>query len=208
MTSEQSRFEILKRVEDGTLTAEEGSDLIGILDRGREAAPEAEVLEPLPQITQEATGDVPSVSTWWKAPWSLVLVGGAVLTGFSALWAYRGYERAGLGWGFWLSWLPFIIGVFLMIFGWILLDSPWMHLKISTSGEGRQQKINIGLPVPIRLISWGMRTFGHHMPDEIREKGIDDLMTEIEASLTRGEPFQIEVDDKEDGDKVYITIAR
>jgi len=46
MTSDESRFEILKRVQNGTLSAEEGSDLIGILDRGREAATGQEVIDP------------------------------------------------------------------------------------------------------------------------------------------------------------------
>lgn len=208
MTSDQSRFEILKRVEDGTLTAEEGSDLIGILERGREAASEAEVLEPPKPFDNEDVSEPPRVSGWWKALWSLILVGGAVLTGFSALWAYRGYERAGLGWGFWLSWIPFAIGVLLMIFGGILLDSPWMHLKIFTSDAGKPQKINIAIPVPLRLISWGIRTFGRHMPADLKEKGLEEMLGEVEEALRRGEPFQVEVDDKEDGDQVYITIAR
>lgn len=208
MTSEESRFEILKRVQDGTLTAEEGSDLIGILDRGRVDASEAEVLDPIPPMKEAEVPDSPQVSGWWKALWSLILIGGAVLTGFSAFWAYRGYERAGLGWGFWLSWIPFIIGVLIMIFGWILLESPWMHLKISSSEAGKQQKINIAIPLPLKLTSWGIKTFGHHVPADLKEKGVEDMLIEVENSLKRGEPFQIEVDDKEDGDRVYITIAR
>jgi hypothetical protein len=208
MTSEESRFEILKRVEDGTLTAEEGSDLIGILDRGREAAPEVEVFDPIPPVNHVDNAESPQVSGWWKALWSLILIGGAVLTGFSALSAYRGYERAGLGWGFWLSWLPFILGVLLMVFGWILLDSPWMHLKVFTRESGKTQKINIAIPVPLKLISWGIRTFGRYIPADLKEKGLEEMLSEVEAALKRGEPFQIEVDDKEDGDQVYITIAR
>jgi hypothetical protein len=57
MTSDQSRYEILKSVEDGTLTAEEGSDLIGILERGRDAAPEAEVLDPIPPMNDAGVTD-------------------------------------------------------------------------------------------------------------------------------------------------------
>lgn len=208
MTSDESRFEILKRVQNGTLSAEEGSDLIGILDRGREAATGQEVIDPVPPLDDTATQESPRVSGWWKALWSLILIGGAVLTGFSALWAYRGYERAGLGWGFWLSWIPFIIGLLWMIFGWMLLDSPWMHLKIRASDEGKPQKINIAIPLPIRLISWGIKTFGHHMPADLKEKGVDEMLVEVENALKRREPFQIAVDDREDGDQVFITISR
>ena len=208
MTSDESRFEILKRVQNGTLSAEEGSDLIGILDRGREAATGQEVIDPVLPLDNTATQESPRVSGWWKALWSLILIGGAVLTGFSALWAYRGYERAGLGWGFWLSWIPFIIGLLWMIFGWMLLDSPWMHLKIRASDEGKHQKINIAIPLPIRLLSWGIKTFGHHMPADLKEKGVDEMLVEVENALKRGEPFQIAVDDREDGDQVFITISK
>jgi len=82
MTSDESRFEILKRVQNGTLSAEEGSDLIGILDRGREAATGQEVIDPVPPLDDTATQESPRVSGWWKALWSLILIGGAVLTGF------------------------------------------------------------------------------------------------------------------------------
>lgn len=208
MTSNESRLEILKRVQDGVLTAEEGSDLIGILDRAREVPSEPEIVEPVQTLNQVEPPPVPSVSGWWKALWSLFLIGGAVLTGFSAFWAYRGYEKAGLGWGFWLSWIPFIIGVLLMIFGWVLIDSPWLHLKVLTSNDEKPSKINITFPLPLRLFSWGSKTFGRFMPAELREKGIDELLIEVEQSLKRGEPFQIEVDDKDDGDQVFITISK
>jgi hypothetical protein len=207
MTSDQSRYEILKSVEDGTLTAEEGSDLIGILERGCDAAPEAEVLDPIPPMNDAGVTDSPRVSGWWKALWSLILLGGALLTGFSALWSYRGYERAGLGWGFWLSWIPFILGVLLMVFGGILLDSPWMHLKVSTRETGKAQKFHIAIPVPLKLVSWGISRFGYHVPSDLRG-GIEDVLREVEDVMKRGEPFQIEVDDKEDGDQVYVTFAR
>jgi hypothetical protein len=34
------------------------------------------------------------------------------------------------------------------------------------------------------------------------------VLREAEDVMKRGEPFQIEVDDKEDGDQVYVTFAR
>jgi hypothetical protein len=208
MTSNESRLEILKRVQDGTLTAEEGSDLISILDRGREVETEAEVLEPEPLPINTEEVETPKVSFWWKAPWSIVLIGGAVLTGFSALWAYRGYERAGLGWGFWLSWIPFIIGVLLMVLGWNLMESPWLHLNVYSKDEGKFRRIHFAIPLPLRLISWGFRTFRQHIPADIKDKGVEEMLVEINDAIKRGEPFEIDVDDKEDGDQVHITISR
>ena len=209
MTSDESKLEILRKVEDGTLTPEEGSDLIGILDASKETGNEPEIIQPsiepdAPAPSQES----PRVSGCWKAAWSMILLGGAVLTAFSAYWIYQGYQKAGLGWGFWLSWIPFIIGVVIMVFGWILMESPWLHVRVKTREEGRLQKIVISIPLPLKLVSWVFRNFSHYMPPEVREKGVDDMLIEIDQALKRGEPFQVEVDDKEDGDQVYVYISR
>jgi len=209
MTSDESKLEILRKVEDGTLSVDEGSDLIGILEAAKAASREPEFIQPPiepeePKIQPEA----PKVSGCWKAAWSMILLGGAVLTAFSAYWVYQGYQNAGLGWGFWLSWIPFTIGVFVMIFGWILLESPWLHVRIKTRDAGRLQKIVLSIPLPIRMVSWVFKTFGQYMPPEVREKGVEEILEEIDRSLKRGEPFQVEVDDKEDGDQVFVSISR
>ncbi len=208
MTSDESRLEILKKVSDGTLTIEEGADLIGILERGRAAQQsepfiaEAEVVEPPQEFVSNR------VSGWWKFLWSLVLIGGAILTGFSAFWAYQGYQKAGLGWGFWLAWIPFILGVLIMLFGWVLLESPWLRVNIKSRDSGKYQKIAFAIPLPLKLASWVFQKFGAHMPVEVQRQGVPEMLMEIESSLKRGEPFEIEVEDKEDGDQVYISISR
>ena len=138
----------------------------------------------------------------------MILLGGAVLTAFSAYWIYQGYQKAGLGWGFWLSWIPFIIGLLILIFGWILMESPWLHVRIHTKEEGRFKNIVISMPLPLRIASWVFRTFGQYMPDEVKGKNIEGMLDEIEQSLKRGEPFQVEVDDKEDGEQVYVNISK
>jgi hypothetical protein len=38
--------------------------------------------------------------------------------------------------------------------------------------------------VPIKLVSWLVRNFGHYMPAEIREKGIDEMVGEIEQAFS------------------------
>ena len=208
MTSDESRLEILRKVADGTLTIEEGADLIGILERGK-TAQQSESFTSEPELIDQKHEVVSSrVSGWWKSLWSLILIGGAILTGFSAFWAYQGYQKAGLGWGFWLAWIPFILGVLIMLFGWMMLESPWLHVKILSRDSGKTQKIALVIPLPLKLASWVFSKFGDHMPVEVQNKGVGELLIEIENSLQRGEPFQIEVDDKEDGDQVYISIAK
>ncbi len=208
MTADESKLEILQRVADGTLSVEEGSDLIGILE-GAAAAPEEPIdHQPSPPDDTNLDEPMPHVSGCWKAAWSMILVGGAVLTAFSAYWVYQGYQRSGLGWGFWLSWIPFIIGFLIMLLGWTLMESPWLHLRVNSKEHGKTTRINLVIPLPLKLASWVFKNFAQYMPAEVREKGIGEMIEEMETTLKKGQPFQLEVDDEEDGDQVTILITR
>ncbi len=204
MTTDENKLEILRKVEDGTLSIEEGADLIGMLERGNsEPEPNRQQSEPVPPMDPVVKHET---SGCWKAAWSMFLVGGAILAGFSAYWIYQGYMTKGLGWGFWLSWIPMLIGVGLMIFGWALMDSPWMHVKVHSEKSGNQGLFVFSMPVPFNIARWVMQNFGQYMPEEVKSQGILNVLDEAEASIKKGEPFQVQVDDDKDGSKVEIYI--
>ncbi len=209
MTTDESQLEILRKVEDGTLTPEEGSELIGILDAaGAEESEREFIRPPLEPETPGADQETLRVSGCWKAAWSMILLGGAVLTAFSADWIYLGYQKAGLGWSFWLSWIPLAIGVLIMVLGWILMTSPWLQVRIRTHEKGRLQNIILNIHLPLSLVSWVFSNFGQCMPDAVKEKGVEEMLLEIGQALKQNEPFQVEVDDQQDGDHVFICITR
>lgn len=207
MTKDENKLEILKKVESGVLSIEEGSDLLGILDNAG-TKPEASVV--INDRGEDFTEPVetPKVSGCWKAAWSMILLGGAVLTAFSAFWVYQGYEAKGFGWAFWLSWIPLVLGVLIMIGGWVLLESPWLHVRIHQKEEKRDVNIVLSLPVPLGIARWVFKTFGEHMPAEVQDKNIPELLDEIEVSLKKGEPFHVQVDDEKDGAKVEIFMGK
>jgi len=207
MTKDESKLEILKKVEDGTLTVEEGSDLLGILDLAAAKPAQPEIIRERLEEEPE-TVEAPKVSGCWKAAWSMILLCGAVLTGFSAFWVYQGYQNKGFGWGFWLSWIPLVLGVLIMIGGWILLESPWLHVRIHSKEEGKNVNIVLSMPIPFGLARWVFKTFGSSMPEEVRNKGIPEMLDEIETTLKKGEPFHVKVDDDEDGSKVEVYMGK
>lgn len=209
MTSDESRLEILRKVEDGTLSIEEGSDLIRILDEAREVSLEAEVSPAVGEPKDpQAPPETLRTPGCWKAAWSMVLLTGTLLATFSVYWVYQGYQKAGLSWGFWLSWIPFIIGTVVMIIGGVLLTSPWLHLRLATSSDGKNLKLNLFIPIPLNLVSWGLRTFRHFLPAQVKDKNIEDLLDDVDRSLQRGEPFLVDVDENEDGEQVFVSISR
>jgi hypothetical protein len=203
MTSDENKLEILRKVENGTLTIEEGSDLIGIIENAEKSQVNTSSDRPhSPMMPMEKR----EVSGCWKAGWSIFLLGGAVLTAFSAYWIYQGYRNNGFSWGFWLSWIPLIFGVLLMLFGWTLMESPWMHVRIRSKEGDKPSAFVFSMPLPLNLARWIMSTFGQYMPEEIRDKGILDILDQTEAAIKQGEPFEVQVDDDKDGSKVDIFI--
>jgi hypothetical protein len=200
MTTDENKLEILRKVENGTLTIEEGSDLIGMLEK---ANTEPQQSAPMPHMDpiekHEASG-------CWKAAWSMILVAGAILAGFSAYWLYQGYMHRGLSWSFWLSWIPMLIGIALMIFGWALMESPWMHVRVHSNEEKKRFTFVFSMPVPFNIARWVMERFGKYMSDEVKSQEILNVLDEAESSIKKGEPFQVQVDGDKDGSKVDIFI--
>jgi hypothetical protein len=202
MTTDESKLEILRKVENGTLSIEEGADLIGMLEKNK-TVPDRQQSAPVPPMEpiekHEASG-------CWKAVWSMFLVGGAILAGFSAFWIYQGYMNKGLGWGFWLSWIPMLIGIALMIFGWAIMESPWMHVRIQSKKELKKYSFVFSMPVPFNIARWIMERFGQFMPEEVKSQEILSVLDEAEASIRNGDPFRVQVNDDKDSSKVDILI--
>ncbi len=203
MTTDEKKLEILRKVENGSLTIEEGSDLIAMIDNEEARQAEPEILDPLPPMEpmekHEASG-------CWKAAWSMILVGGAILSAFSAYWIYQGFANHGFGWGFWLSWIPLLIGIALMIVGWALMESPWMHVKIQSKDQHKPGTYVFSMPVPFNIARWVMNNFGHYMPNNVRSDEVLEILDQAEVSIKNGEPFNVQVDDDEDGSRIDIII--
>lgn len=202
MTIDEQKLEILKKVENGILSVEEGSDLIGILENTEKLGQQTEKNESSTENVHETRG----ATSCWKAAWSMILVTGALLTAFSGYWMYQGYQKAGLGWGFWLSWIPLLIGILIMVIGWSLMDSPWMRIKVKSNEEGKAVNINLYVPIPVKLAKWVFQNFNQYMPVEVRDKGIPEMLDQIERSMRDGDPFIIQVDDEKDGSHVEISM--
>lgn len=83
-----------------------------------------------------------------------------------------------------------------------------MHIRVRSEGDKKPTNFVISMPLPLKLARWVFNNFGQYMPEEVREKGVETMIDEIEQSLQRGEPFQIEVEDKDDGDQVYIQFSK
>lgn len=211
MSDNQLRIEILKQVENGELDLEKAAALLAALDKNIPLTPETSTKQE-EEIEHIIINEPPLKSEEIKKPgwaavfWVLPLLLGGIVTAFSATWLYQGYTEAGLGWRFWLSWIPFLIGVFLIYLGWVLQSARWISIFIRQPAGEKPEKIVLGFPIPIKLTTWVFRIFRHRMPEKISSIDVESMVDALDHELVKGEPLYVHVDD-EDGTKVEIYIG-
>jgi hypothetical protein len=164
-----------------------------------------EVLEPDdiydPPPVAPDPGDIQKWKRWWVIPmWvgvGITVLGGALM--------YVAFDRSGLGFWFACAWFPFMLGVLVMALAWGSRTVPWLHVRVHQKPGETPQKIAISFPLPIRLAGWGLKTFGHYIPNM---DGVDlaELVKAIDESAKDGTPFFVDVDD-DDGERVQVFIG-
>jgi hypothetical protein len=228
MTLYEQRLEILRKVERGELSTQDGSRLLEELEVGlplsisvdplpavpeptAAAAPDVEIIPPPtpaaadqgPQLTDLETSRFNFWQKWWLLPFGI----GVALTLLGAYWMYLGYMAAGLGWGFWLSWFPFGLGVLVTAVAARSRTARWLHVRVHQDGEdGSSRNVNISFPLPISFGAWVLRTFGHWMPDKFQRQHLDEVLTMLDQALTRDAPLHVMVNEK-GGDRVEVFIG-
>lgn len=205
---EQNRLDILKKVELGEISLQEASDLLSEFEKNQIAIreqPELIYNKPVTNNPARQT-EIKEKPAWSIVFWVIPLLFGVLLTVFSSTWLYQNYLTAGLGFKFWLTWIPFLIGVFLIYFGWILQRARWIHLNIKQPKGESPQRIFLAFPLPFQLIGFFLRIFKGKLPSNVSGLDIEALMVTIDQQLKKDEPLYVHVDD-EDGTKVEIYIG-
>ena len=207
-----NRPEILQKIETGEMSPEEGLRLLNAVDGDSPvmpeqmavdyaSVPEMEIIRP--RDTGQSDKDKASKPEFSKYRTLSWLMFGAflILTLVSANWMVQGWLANNFGWGFWLSWIPFGIGVLGMATS---LNSRWLHLRVTEGKGGERKNIRISMPLPLGLASWVLNAVPGWLPQEVREKHIGEALSEINRSITRDEPFFIEVDEDDQHVEIYI----
>jgi len=206
---------IMDMVEQGQISAEEGLRLINAMDGQKKAQDvnEADSLVPFepievqedeseptqPTISPEERHRLDQLKRWWILPFGV----GLIITILGAVWMFNGYSNNGFGWGFWLAWIPFLLGIFILSVSFQTSRSVWLHVRIKQKPGETPQRIAISLPLPMGLIRWFLRTFGHRISG-LKDQPIDEY-ADIVDNLSVDEPFYVHVD--EDGEEVEVFIG-
>ena len=214
MTNQTERLEILDMIQRGTISAEEGMKLIQAIDESDEylneeyLAAKSELEGSLDIPAPESTFPDPILENpeewrkWWIIPFGV----GTAITALGAGLMYWAWSAKGYGVGFFLAWIPFLIGIGVLVLGWNSRTGPWLHLRIQQKPGESPEMIRISLPLPIRFTAWVLRTFGEYITG-LKDSGLDEIILALGDKSKQDAPLSIDVQDDEDGDQVRIYIG-
>jgi hypothetical protein len=234
MPTDSERTKILEMIADGTISAEDGVNLLDALDGISELAAETPVSEEntqasLPESDHEIPDDFgvaddgvlepdeiyqpdpmpnppdPEEIKKWKRWWVIPMWIGVGITVIGGALMFSAYAARGIGFLFACAWFPFMLGVLVMAMAWGSRTAPWLHVRVHQRPGASPQKIAISFPLPIRLAGWGLRTFGHYIPN-MDGVDLEGVLLALKESSKEGTPFFVDVDD-EDGERVQVFIG-
>lgn len=212
------RIDILRKVEAGELTPEQALILMQTPEEEQAQETQEEQVDyndenPVPgseayyhqehkpePALEEDLSRLAQWKQWWVYPfWAgiFIMVGSAALM-------YWGYTSGGYSWGFFLSWIPFFIGVIIMLLAWWSNTARWLHVRVTENKRSkRPHHITISFPLPLKLAGFGVRLASNFSP-ELKEKHVHEILDSVNESLNANEPFYIHVEEDDEDVEVYI----
>jgi hypothetical protein len=200
----KATLEVLRMIEEGTITAEEGERLLAAMSGGADAEVQPEEMEvpppsPGPPPADEESEPVPAgPPAGWQQLWIYPLVGGI------ALLALMGYLTDLLiDGGTQLGWLActipmMIFGGLVAVLAWWSSSARWLHLRILEEGK----QIRISLPLPLRLAAWLIRLARPWVP-QLRDTAVDELILSLAEVETQEGILMVDVTEGE-GERVQV----
>ena len=180
--SNDERIDVLNRLEAGEINTEEAILVLGQEQDSESSGP---------------TVDIPHSPARWKAWWLIPLSLG--IAGTAA-----GLSLSQLGGWWWVCAGPLlVVSVTLVMLAAATSQSPWVHVRVRIGADDGFRRINISLPIPVRLSAWGLRTFGANFQG-LDDTVVDDLILGLEGNLSRETPIHIQVQDGENGEHVEV----
>jgi len=229
MTDDERRI-ILKMIQSGKISAEEGLQLLQALDPdGGEdqlgeigtqtpinksdtmlaselgSNPVGTSAEPNPAPGTDKVEVIPEEAQKWRRFWSIPLWIGIGFIVVGAFLMYYAQQSAGIGVWFLCAWVPFLIGLAFVVIAWQSRNSAWLHLRITQAPGEWPRTIAFSLPLPLGLTAWIIRTFRPFIP-HMDDIALDEVLLALQDTTTKETPFYIQVDE-EDGEHVEIYIG-
>lgn len=210
MTKEE-RSQVLKMIAGGKITAEEGLNLLRAIEETQqegENAVEQPAQSPAEAATSETEAEsVPARLRKTARRWRHFLLWAGVSIVVLSSWGMYTLLVAHYA-TFWSYCLiaPFLLGVGIIALATNSRTARWLVVDIRQKPGARPGRIFFGFPLPLKFLSWGMRTFGHDIPN-VEKANVHATVEVLESGLSDDEPLIIHADEDEDGTSVRVYLG-
>jgi SHOCT-like domain len=205
--SAEERKKILQMVADGKISADQAATLMRALEESAEE--EIEVIPPVAGSGPEKTG-APEFDQIRKRARRFAMIPlwiGVFLTVLSAWAMFSIQQTAGFNFWFFFMVIPLVLGILLIALGAGSQSAPWIYVNVDRSNQSDwPRNITFGLPLPLGLASWFLRTFGTHI-EGLKHTNVDEVIQAISLVKNMDEPLIINANDDEDGERVQVFIG-
>ena len=211
MSSEERR-KILQMVEEGKVSAGDAAKLMLALDA--DANPAEEKMEVIQTVASQGfkSTEAPEFEEIKSRArrFSLIPLWIGIFVTVLSAWAIYGIQQnAGANFWFYCMMLPLLAGVLLITLGAGGRSARWIYLDVdrpyAKRGDGPRH-ITFGLPLPLGIIDWFLRTFGNYFQGLSRSR-VEGMIHLMNATRSSNEPFILNIDDSDDGEHVRIFIG-
>lgn len=222
---DQERSQVLKMIEDGKITPEEGLRLMQTLEQspaedetqaaeaetgpasGPEAGAEKSAKEAAEGSSLEADPKIARIKDIVRRLWLIPLGLGVGVTILGGWIMYANMHPASIGAWFYCLGLPvMLLGVAVVAAAVGTRKARWIFVDVHKKPGEKPQRIFLGFPLPLKFTAWFLRRFGHKIPD-LEKTNVDDIIQVVETGFAGEEPLIVNVDEGEDGERVQVYIG-
>ena len=221
--TDQEREQVLKMIENGTISPEDGLKLMQTLDQSPAedeeivsktgvgvVPPEAAEKDGVEEQTEKSNfGKDPRIASVKNAVrrlWQIPLWIGVAITILSAWGMYTMVQASRLNFWFYCLSAPLLLGVLVIVAAIGSRKARWIFVDVHQKPDEKPAHIFLGFPLPLKLAAWFLRTFGHFIPD-LKKTNVDEVIEMVENGFTSEEPLVVNVDEGEDGERVQVYIG-
>ena len=86
------------------------------------------------------------------------------------------------------------------------MKSRWFYVNVDQREEEWPRHITLGFPIPLGIIGWFLRTFGHYIHGMDRNS-VEKILLALSTVDDLDEPLVVDVDEGEHGEQVQVYIG-
>ena len=216
--TDKERAQILKMIEDGKISPEEGLKLMQVLEQESpedESQPPASEPPPASSGSAETSGmetdpKIANVKEMARRFWQIPLWIGIAILVLSAAGMYGLIQAGNMNFWFYCLIAPLLLGVLVIAASAGSRTARWIFVDVQQAPGEKPQRIFLGFPLPLKFTAWVLRTFKGKIPEldeKLKHTNTDEILSVLESGITSDTPLVVNVDEGEEGDRVKVYIG-